>query len=391
MKSQRSRRFFLLAVALALICALTLVAGVTLSKRYRAIRESDAESILLFYRETILLQLQHQLNVAEHLAMLVAFAPSSSDSFDEAAQDVIKDENVISVILIRGNAVARVFPHALSPAYHGKKIDELPYIYTLAKLTKSLLVDGPTALPDGRPCFLFLQPVFSGDEYLGEVAVAYREQYIHEQLKLGYLRQKGYDYELWRVNPQTGGKDVVMRSRGGVDFSHAVKESFYLPNQWTLSIQPVGGWISSFDYAVWFGGCALLGGLLFGFGYALMRIFLLRGKLRDASRVDPATGLYNRAGFTARLDGWIGSGVETFGLFAFMVNDYQRIARTVDEGQTLGFLRGVPGLLGKYIKSPYLAGTAGEGCFVVAVREGMSAEQMSDLAQGLALQLLWKV
>lgn len=391
MKSQRSRRFSLLAVALALISVLMLVASVTLSKRYKAIRESDAESILLFYRETILLQLQHQFNVAEHLAMLVAFAPSCSDCFDKAAQDVIRDENIISVILVRDNAVAKVFPQSFRPAYLGKKFKELSYIYTLAKLTKSLLVDGPTALPDGQPCFLFLQPVFSGDEYLGEVAVAYREQYIYEQLNLGYLQQKGYDYELWRVNPQTGSKDVVMRSRDGVDFSHAVKESFYLPNQWTLSIQPVDGWISSFDYAVWFGGCALLGGLLFGVGYALMQIFLLREKLRAASSVDPVTGLYNQRGFTSQLDGWIGSGVETFGVFLFMVSDCQRIARTVDEGQALAYLRGIPDNLGKYIKSEYLAGVMGDGCFVVAVQEEMSSEQMSDLAQGLALQLLWKV
>ncbi|WP_294623449.1 bifunctional diguanylate cyclase/phosphodiesterase [uncultured Bilophila sp.] len=390
MKSKRSRRFLLLAGALALISVLMLVASVTLSKRYKAIRESDAESILLFYRETILLQLQHRFNVAEPLAALLAFAPSCSDCFDRAALDVLRDENVISVILLRGDAVAKVFPPSFRPAYQGKKIKELPYIYTLAKLTKNLLVDGPTTLPDGQPCFLFLQPVFSGDEYLGEVAVAFREEYIHEQLNLESLQGKGYDYELWRISPQTGNKEILTLSRG-VDFSHAVRESFYLPNQWTLSIQPVDGWISSFDYAVWFGGCALLGGLLFGIGYALMRIFLLREKLRAASKVDPVTGLYNRTGFIDRLDGWIGSGTEAFGVFLFMISDCQRISRTVDNTQTMAFLRGVPGLFAKYIKNDYLAGVMGDGCFVVAVREGMTAEQMSDLAQGLSLQLLWKV
>ncbi len=390
MKSKRSRRFLLLAGALALISVLMLVASVTLSKRYKAIRESDAESILLFYRETILLQLQHRFNVAEPLAALLAFAPSCSDCFDRAALNVLRDENVISVILLRGDAVAKVFPPSFRPAYQGKKIKELPYIYTLAKLTKNLLVDGPTTLPDGQPCFLFLQPVFSGDEYLGEVAVAFREEYIHEQLNLESLQGKGYDYELWRISPQTGNKEILTLSRG-VDFSHAVRESFYLPNQWTLSIQPVDGWISSFDYAVWFGGCALLGGLLFGIGYALMRIFQLREKLRAASKVDPVTGLYNRTGFIDRLDAWIGSGTEAFGVFLFMISDCQRISRTVDNTQTRAFLRGVPGLFAKYIKNDYLAGVMGDGCFVVAVREGMTTEQMSDLAQGLSLQLLWKV
>ena len=132
-------------------------------------------------------------------------------------------------------------------------------------------------------------------------------------------------------------------------------------------------------------------GLLFGIGYALMRIFLLREKLRAASKVDPVTGLYNRTGFIDRLDGWIGSGTEAFGVFLFMISDCQRISRTVDNTQTMAFLRGVPGLFAKYIKNDYLAGVMGDGCFVVAVREGMTAEQMSDLAQGLSLQLLWKV
>lgn len=391
MKYRYTRRFFLILMAVVLIGVLMLAASVPLSKRYKAIRENDAEGIVLFYRETILLQLQHRFNVAEHLATLVEYNPSCSDCFEKAAQDVLADNNVIAVILVRGNHVARVFPHSLRPAYEGKELKELSYIYTLAKLTKSLVVDGPTTLPDGQPCFLFLQPVFSGDQYLGEVVVAYREKFIHEQLKLESLQEKGYDYELWRINPQTGHKDIVRHSRDGVDFSHAVKLSFYSPSEWTLSIQPVDGWITSFDYVVWFGGCALLGGLLFGFGYVLVRIILLRKKLREASNVDFVTGLYNRTGFTSRLDEWIDSGVESFGLFLFMVSDSQRIARTVDDGQTQAFLQSVPGIFEKYIKSPYLAGVVGDGCFVVAVREKMTGEQMTHLAQGLALEMLWKV
>lgn len=390
-KSRSLRRLSFAGMVLVLVGILMLVATLTLGKRYRAMRENEAESVLLLNRDSILLQLQHRLNVAGPLARIVEYDPACTTCIDRAAQDLLADENVSAVMLIRGPVVTRVFPESLRPAWQGKKLKELSYIYTLAKVTKSLVVDGPTELLPGQSSFLFIQPVFSGDTFLGEVVVALRRQYVREQLNLDSLQQKGYDYELWRVDPQTGSKDIVRRSRDGVDFSHAVRLSFYSPNEWTLSIQPVDGWISDFDYALWFGGSVLLGGLIVGLGYAVMRFFRLRKKLRDAMNVDFVTGLYNRTGFTDHLNGWIDSGAVPFGLFLFLISDSQRIARTVDDGQTQAFLKAVPDIFGKYIKSDWLGGVVGEGCFVVAVREEMNEEDMAVFAQGLALELLWKV
>ena len=66
-------------------------------------------------------------------------------------------------------------------------------------------MEGPCILdvdPEQSKVFVFLQPVMKDETYLGVATVAVDWEYVLKQLGLEDLSAQGYDYGLWRVEPQ---------------------------------------------------------------------------------------------------------------------------------------------------------------------------------------------
>lgn len=167
-----------------------------------------------------------------------------------------------------------------------------------------------------------LQPIVKEDVYLGQVAVALDRDYVLKQLGLEDLYTQGYDYELWRVEPQNGNKEVVASSDEEMDFSQAQKTVFHLPTQWTLSIQPISGWLSGGQRLRMVLLCVLLQVFLTAFIFLLRRMIRQKRILSKVDNVDQVTGFYNRKGFTQALDGWLQSGASPVILFFFSIEGY---------------------------------------------------------------------
>lgn len=397
MNSHIRRRLALLAAILLILAAVAAV-GFGLRSSIVDIRQKEAENILFYYREKILLQMQGTLNEANALGR-TAYAmrkaqPDSLAWFEDASETLLEREEVRFVCLFEGDTVASALPKSRFGAMVGRDRKAFSYIFTLTKVVKELVVEGPVTLehdPEGQEVFLFLQPIVTQGAYLGQVAVALDRDYVLEQLGLTDLSAQGYDYELWRVEPQNGNKEVIASSGQETDFSQAQKTVFYLPTQWTLSIQPVAGWLSLGQRVGLFVICALLAALLLALAYLLCRTVRQNRALRKAGKRDDATGLYNRKGLTAALDAWLrGEGCPVT-LFYFSIEGYLQAVRLIGPSEEAAFLQSIPARLDGFIHSPYLAGRLDEAGFAVAVREEMSEQQREDFARGLALELLLQV
>lgn len=389
------KRWLLFCIVIVLILVLSAVTGLTMARTLTNIQQEDARHILQFYNDNIMLRLQKDLNEADKLAQIAHTMNGSADEwFEKEADSLLKREEVRYICLVKGDTVASAFPAATYGTQAGKDLKDFSYIYTLAKVVKETVVEGPVSLEgddSGRQVFLFLQPFVEGDAYLGQVIVALDRDYVLQQLGLDYLSEQGYDYELWQVEPQDGGKKVVAVSRPDADFSQAAKTSFYLPTQWTLSIQPSQGWLSPvqiFGIAL---NCLFLAALALALVFSLDKLFRCKRTLKELAIKDSQTGLYSNTGFTAELNRWFSEEKSPVILFYFVFEGYNQIAQMIDYTEESVFLQSIPQRLQNFIKSPFIAGRLGDGDFILAVREDMNEMQQEDFARGLSIELLLKI
>lgn len=304
-------------VRIALIIAIVVLVvflGVISRKRYIDTRRQDARVMMHAYQENLLMKMQRELNYAHDLATSISPDSLDLDQFQTLVSDLLaRHDEVEYVDLIIGDTLSYVMPSDIYGEDVGMDISNFRYVYTLTKVMGQLVVEGPVSLRrTGKEAFLFFQPIMKDSQYWGQVSVALEKDYVLEQLHLSYLLDSGYDYELWRVDPQSGGKDVVARSGTDVDFSDAVQIVLYLPTQWNLNIIPQGGWITSRDVWIITVFCILLSAIMLAFLFSLFVSLDRKRRLEEISLIDLTTGLYNQAGLIHSLDGWISKGDQLF-------------------------------------------------------------------------------
>ncbi|WP_195986258.1 GGDEF domain-containing phosphodiesterase [Clostridium sp. D33t1_170424_F3] len=395
MKKYSRKRILLSAGVLSLILAAVIGAGTLLRNEMVRIRQSAAENILFYYTEKIMLQLNGTMNDAGALAQTaLVMNGDETDWFVRASAPLLAREEIRYVCLFEGDTLVSALPGADYGELEGRDLQDFCYAFTLAKVVKDTIIEGPFTPefdPAQQEVFLFLQPVVDGDVYLGEVVVALDRDYVLEQLSFKELYAQGYDYELWRVEPQNGAKEVIVTTNPVVDFSQAKKSTFYLPSQWNLSIQPADGWFSSTQKTGLILACALLTCLLLALACLAHRLFLREREKRQQNAVDTATGLYNQKGFTVELDRWLTANCGAVMLFYFSLEGFDQAARLIGPTQEAAFLRSIPERFNGFIRKPFIAGRLGSGNFILAVREAMSERQQEDFAKGLSLELLLRV
>ena len=116
--------------------------------------------------------------------------------------------------------------------------------------TRKLTLAGPFELRQGGlgiagrlPLF---KPLAAGgtDAFWGFAVALIRVSELVQSANLDSLAQSGYDYGLWRIHPDTGERQVFVRS-GAEKMSHPIVVDFPVPNgRWHLSVAPKTGWLT---------------------------------------------------------------------------------------------------------------------------------------------------
>jgi diguanylate cyclase (GGDEF)-like protein/PAS domain S-box-containing protein len=118
-----------------------------------------------------------------------------------------------------------------------------------ARDTGQLTLAGPLNLVQGGLGVVGRLPVFINDhhgvrQFWGFVNVTIRFPDALNATGLEILRDLGYDYELWRTQPQNGQRQVIAASAPGPLIA-PVNKNLRVPNaEWTLSLAPIHGWHS---------------------------------------------------------------------------------------------------------------------------------------------------
>ena len=116
-----------------------------------------------------------------------------------------------------------------------------------ARDSRQLTLAGPVKLVQGGMGVVGRLPIFLNDDQgtprsWGFSFVTLRFPQALESANLAQINERGFAYELWRVQPDSKAREIIDASTGTLPID-PVNAIFELPNgQWTLSVAPRGGW-----------------------------------------------------------------------------------------------------------------------------------------------------
>lgn len=393
MKNKRIS-YFVFSAIMAMLLLFVIVEGTSVYKSFYKLHRQEAQRMLDIYSENMQLKMNDSLNHADYLARLALLMGDEDTTwFDEAAGELVDKESVCFALLIRQNDVIRAVPESVKADYEGKSINDFSYVYSMAKVVEKLVVDGPVCVQVGeetKDVFLYLQPYWRNGKYAGEVVAAIDSACALEELELSYFEGLGYDYELWRVEPQAGRKEIIAVSNDTLDFSEAIKTKIVLPTEWTISIIPREGWIIPAQKVRIIGICILAFVILLLFVLSVYRLVRTQRFLHNLSGTDIISKMPNKKGLTAELEKWQ-KRKAAFTLIYFVYEGYNKYAQQMNEKEEEQFLRDIPLTIQEYLHEQYICARVGEGNFILAIGKELSQQELGDLAKDISIELMLKV
>ena len=184
------------------------------------------------------------------LATLVRQSHGSVPNFATVAEEMLPFyPGASELALAPGGVIGDVAPLQGNEKAIGLNVLTYPPQHVEAAISRDsgkLTLAGPLQLVQGGLGLVGRLPVFldspSGSGFWGFTEVVMRFPAALAPAQLPQLLTQGYDYQLWRLNPDTGARQVIDASQPELAFD-PVDELVQLPNgNWTLSIVPRQGW-----------------------------------------------------------------------------------------------------------------------------------------------------
>ena len=355
-------------------------------------RQKEAQTALSLFYENLSVNFE-KLNYAKQLSYTDPYLDKDLKLFEQVSRRLLAEYSAIEAIAyFEGDTLTAVYPKEEYGEVVGKELREFSYSYTLAKVIKDSVIEGPEQLGvNQKDVFLFLYPMIVENEYKGEIAAALDRDYVISQMGLGFLEEAGYDYELWRVNSMGENKNVIAVSDSSIDFSDAVKFTFSLPAVWTLSIIPENGWFSVKQRVAVNVCCGAAALLIIALAMLAWRITEQKRELYKAGYTEPDSGLYTVEGFCDFVDRRIGRRPQTSLCVLYIrLSNFRRLSRAASREEVLAYLGRIRGSIGENFPAGTLAARLGEEVIAIALFEDRESGAAEEMIEEFVLQLFWK-
>ena len=355
-------------------------------------RQKEAQTALSFFYENLSVNFE-KLNYAKQLSYTDPYLDKDLTLFEQAALRLLAEYSAIEAIAyFEGDTLTAVYPKEEYGEVVGKELREFSYSYTLAKVIKDGVIEGPEQLGvNQKEVFLFLYPMIEENEYKGEIAAALDRDYVISQMGLSFLKEAGYDYELWRVNSMGENKNVIAVSDSTIDFSDAVKFTFSLPAVWPLSIIPDNGWFSVKQRVAVNVCCGAAALLVIALAILAWRITEQKRELCKAGYTEPDSGLYTVEGFCDFVDRRIGKRPQTSLCVLYVrLSNFRRLSGAASREEVLAYLGRIRGSIGENFPAGTLAARLGEEVIAIALFEDRESGAAEEMIEEFVLQLFWK-
>lgn len=333
---------------------------------------------------TIMMQLENALIQGDY----------SPAAVSPVAQKLVVQEQYDAIMILEDRKVSKFYGRqAEATVPVGTQIEKLNFAHSIALLTEKLVVEGPfydTALE--KDVFYIVQPIFQQGNYWGEISITIDAPKVIASFGLDTLQQIGYDYELWRVDPITGAKQIIMVTNPEANFSNSQEIKFEMPSVWTLSLRPQRGWIVAMTI---YTAVALNLILSFLSSLAVWQILCKRDlhkKLIEQINTDPETGLKDKEGLLTEVTTQIKkSHPEPFFIMYACLKNYSRIASRLSSTQKHNYLQTIIETINRYINGNHLIFRTSEDSFSILLYGEYEPVELQHMEKGLAVELLQKI
>jgi len=226
-------------------------------------RERQAREINARFAYTIQDRLNRSLSATYALAALIRQGNGRIDHFEQLGSEMLPLYGGISSLqLAPGGIIRKIYPLAGNEKAIGLNLlddRQRRQEALLAISSGKLSLAGPFDLVQGGKGVVGRIPVFlaadSQKRFWGLVSVAIRIPDFLAEVRLQQAINAGYRYELSRIDPNTGRREVFASS-SAEPLLAPVRADIEVPNGvWTLSMEPRDGWYSRSELV---GECALL-------------------------------------------------------------------------------------------------------------------------------------
>ena len=242
----------------------------------------------------------------EMLAALVQYGDGHIPDFDGIAALIVDEPAILNVLIAPDGIVTNAYSSLDDVSLligHDFFSDSGGNIEARKAVeTGELVMAGPFMARQGYMVLAGRLPVFFDEEktdFWGLVSVTLRFPEALDNAELGSLRMQGYEYELWRINPDINEKQVLDSNILNANLSsrYIEKHIQFLNADWYLRLYPTQPWYNYPEIIF-----LVISGLFISFLVLFIaqnnyKLKQTKNELAILAKSDPLTGIYNRRHF----------------------------------------------------------------------------------------------
>ncbi|WAW09940.1 sensor domain-containing diguanylate cyclase [Oxalobacter vibrioformis] len=307
-----SRAAILTFLASFFLCAVL----ITFSIRHKSRVESMAMERVIGEKSARISEvLTRLLYKTQVLSTLAIENDGNIERFERVAPAIVDDPAILNIVIAPGGIVSHVYPLKGNEQVLGYDLfgeGEGNQEAILARERGQFVFAGPFNLVQGEKALVGRLPVWrkaaEGEKaFWGLVSVALKYPEAFAGTGLDDLKKAGFDYEIWRINPDTQERQVIVRSsREYVSSTGYIEMPLRILNaEWVFRILPVRAWYTWPENWI-----LILAGIFISTLIALVvqnnhELRHIHNDLESMIQTDSLTGILNRKGLFDRLDGLI--------------------------------------------------------------------------------------
>lgn len=292
--------FFLCAA----VCGLLIGVGVWYKQKNMLM---TMEQLIMRKGEKIREVMSGLLFKTQALAALVIQGNGEVRDFDRVARAIVDNPAIINILIAPGGVVSNVYPLKGNERVVGFNLlgegagnREAVQAMELGEL----VFGGPFQLVQGGQAMVGRLPVYTENEeegrreFWGLVSVTLKSPEALDDAELDSLRRDGLAYEIWRVNPDDGQRQVIAAStyHYNANTPYLERELKILNATWRFRILPVRAWYEFWENWALVGLGLMLSGLVARMVHDNGRLKTTRTRLEHMVVTDSLTGTLNRSG-----------------------------------------------------------------------------------------------
>lgn len=319
------------------------------------------------------------------LSVLVVQNEGEIEDFEGVAAAIVDDPSVKNILIAPNGVVSHVYPLEGNEAvigfdYFAEGAGNKEAV--LAKENGQLILGGPFELVQGGQALVGRLPVYLEDgrhqnRFWGIVSVTLNYPQALNGAELATLEDMGFAYELWRISPDTGERQVIAASSAGysADARYVERPVTIFNAEWYFRIAPIREWYQYVEawLSIFLGlFLSLLLGFLYLNNYDLKRV---RKELQNLSEKDTLTGVLNRRGLFQIMERLMNDWEDGFSLSYLDLNKFKGINDSYGHNAGDRILQSFTYVLQKHAQETDIIARIGGDEFILIFRDKERAAQ----------------